>query len=222
MSALAHPRVGGVRGVAEVTTFVQDIDYDAKGQREKIVYGNGATTEYAYDPLTFRLTHMVTTRGGDADLLQDLRYTFDPAGNINVYSCELLFPFIAGSATFPHSYPENDPQHGVNVDYRTFPGGTWAPYDMGATLGHEIGHVTAQHGNQRISQQQLFNAGLAIGAVAVLATLAVVAWWVLRHGVRPLATMTTTAASARNMAFRKRRTPSVTATISESCSPARG
>lgn len=39
--------------------------------------------------------------------------------------------------------------------------------EMAGVLGHEIGHVTAQHGNQRISQQQIFNVGLAIGAVAV-------------------------------------------------------
>lgn len=63
-----------------------------------------------------------------------------PAQYINVYSCQLLFPYIAGVATLPSSYPENDPLHGVNVDYRTLPGGTWAPYDQGATLVHEIGH----------------------------------------------------------------------------------
>lgn len=39
--------------------------------------------------------------------------------------------------------------------------------EMAGVMGHEIGHVTAQHGNQRISEQQIFNVGLAIGAVAV-------------------------------------------------------
>lgn len=39
--------------------------------------------------------------------------------------------------------------------------------EMAGVLGHEIGHVTARHGNQRISKQIGFNVGLALGAVAV-------------------------------------------------------
>lgn len=38
---------------------------------------------------------------------------------------------------------------------------------MAGVLGHEIGHVTAQHGNQRISSQLLYNAGLVVTAVIV-------------------------------------------------------
>ncbi|MFT3771558.1 MAG: SpvB/TcaC N-terminal domain-containing protein [Minicystis sp.] len=72
-----------VRGAAGWTTFVDDIDYDAKGQREKIVYGAGATTtEYTYDPLTFRLTRLKTKRASDDAVLQNLAYTYDPVGNI--------------------------------------------------------------------------------------------------------------------------------------------
>jgi RHS repeat-associated protein len=59
---------------------VKNIDYDAKGQRIQIEYGNGAKTEYAYDEKTFRLTDMKTARGGA--VLQDLFYTYDPVGNI--------------------------------------------------------------------------------------------------------------------------------------------
>ena len=44
------------------TPFVTNIDYDAKGQRTLIQYGNGAATAYDYDPKTFRLTHLKTTR----------------------------------------------------------------------------------------------------------------------------------------------------------------
>ena len=47
------------------TPFVTDIDYDAKGQRTLIDYGNGVRTTYDYDPLTFRLTHLQTTRGAE-------------------------------------------------------------------------------------------------------------------------------------------------------------
>src|SRR6185503_1669250 len=45
---------------------VANIDYDAKGQRQRIDYKNGATTFYAYDPLTFRLTQLLTRRSAAA------------------------------------------------------------------------------------------------------------------------------------------------------------
>jgi RHS repeat-associated protein len=69
-----------LRGANASTSFVDNIDYDAKGQRVRIEYANGAETTYAYDPFTFRLTHLQTRRGTDA--LQDLHYTYDPTGNI--------------------------------------------------------------------------------------------------------------------------------------------
>jgi len=55
---------------------VDDIAYDAKGRRTSITYRNGVTTTYRYDADTFRLT-AVRTPG-----LQDLHYTYDPAGNV--------------------------------------------------------------------------------------------------------------------------------------------
>lgn len=63
-------------------TFVSNIDYNAKGQRTHIVYGNGARTAYTYDENTFRLTQLRSTRNSGADVLQELNYTFDPVGNI--------------------------------------------------------------------------------------------------------------------------------------------
>ena len=71
-----------IRGAVAWTTFVDDIDYDAKGQRERIEYGNGTFTEYTYDPLTYRLTRLKTTRSSDSTVLQNLRYVHDPVGNI--------------------------------------------------------------------------------------------------------------------------------------------
>jgi len=35
---------------------------------------------------------------------------------------------------------------------------------LAAVLGHEVGHVLAQHGNERMSQQQLTNVALAVAA----------------------------------------------------------
>ncbi len=71
-----------LRGAPAATAFVADIDYNAKGQRVLIEYGNGVRTESDHDPLTFRLRNLKTTRAADHALLQDLTYTHDPAGNI--------------------------------------------------------------------------------------------------------------------------------------------
>ncbi|MGF1614664.1 MAG: SpvB/TcaC N-terminal domain-containing protein [Gammaproteobacteria bacterium] len=79
------------------TAFVTNIDYDAKGQRKRIDYRNGVSTFYDYDPLTFRLVHLLTRR--DAVVFRDdcpqspltdwpgcqvqnLHYAYDPVGNI--------------------------------------------------------------------------------------------------------------------------------------------
>jgi RHS repeat-associated protein len=75
------------------TPFVTNVDYDAKGLRTLIHYANGAATTYEYDARTFRLTRLKTTRTqaqnglssqifNSPAIVQDLRYTYDPAGNI--------------------------------------------------------------------------------------------------------------------------------------------
>jgi RHS repeat-associated protein len=105
-ASVIHPsyNVGGLldgvtvapAGAAD-SVFISNIDYDAKGQRELIAYGNGATTQYSYDADTYRLTRLLTTRDQSTlgarvrgllglqnakDVLQDLNYIYDPAGNI--------------------------------------------------------------------------------------------------------------------------------------------
>jgi hypothetical protein len=69
-------------GAATATDFVKDINYDAKGQRESIIYGNNVKTNYTYDKYTFRLIKLFTIKKDSPDALQDLNYTYDPVGNI--------------------------------------------------------------------------------------------------------------------------------------------
>lgn len=74
-----------VRGAVTATDIVTNIDYNARGQRTLIAYGNGSETEYTYDPKTFRVRRIHTERPNtDPDLrtVQDLRYHYDPSGNI--------------------------------------------------------------------------------------------------------------------------------------------
>lgn len=69
-----------LRGAEIATPFITNIDYDARGRRQFIAYGNGTKTSHKYDPLTLRLTQLKTLRGEVA--LQDFQYTYDPTGNI--------------------------------------------------------------------------------------------------------------------------------------------
>ena len=79
-AALLEGVSANVRGAASETAFVSNIDYDAKGRRTLIAYGNGTETRYAYDDITQRLTRLQTT---DATrTFQDLAYTYDAVGNI--------------------------------------------------------------------------------------------------------------------------------------------
>ncbi len=82
-----------LRGAGNATTFVSNIDYNARGQRILIEYGNGASTTYTYDRQMFRTAQIFTARGAafPDDCLQppdppcgpqNLHYTYDPAGNI--------------------------------------------------------------------------------------------------------------------------------------------
>ena len=82
-----------LRDANDWTSFVRNINYNAKGQRELIQYAikdknnnfdenNYIETKYEYDPKTFRLIQLKTTRTTDNKKLQDFNYTYDPVGNI--------------------------------------------------------------------------------------------------------------------------------------------
>jgi RHS repeat-associated protein len=69
------------------TKFVTDIQYEPDGKRSSIAYGNGVKTVYNYD-VQHMLRRQFTTRdnGRATDTFQDLRYTYDPTGNITEIS----------------------------------------------------------------------------------------------------------------------------------------
>ena len=86
-----------LQGAATATRFVDNIDYNAKGQRERIDYGNGARTDLQLRPRDLPPDPPVhdPRRGLPGGLprdrpqgdwpgcaIQNLRYTYDPAGNI--------------------------------------------------------------------------------------------------------------------------------------------
>lgn len=66
---------------SEVKSYIKNIDYNEKGQRSKIEYGNGVITEFSYDKETFRLKKFKSRRK-NGDPLQEWHYNYDPVGNI--------------------------------------------------------------------------------------------------------------------------------------------
>ncbi|EEQ10060.1 Insecticidal toxin complex protein [Yersinia mollaretii ATCC 43969] len=65
--------------------IVRSLTYSAAGQKLREEGGNGVVTEYRYEAETQRLIGIKTTRPAQSErptLLQDLRYDYDPVGNI--------------------------------------------------------------------------------------------------------------------------------------------
>ena len=63
----------------------------------------------------------------------------DPAHNLNIYTCKPS-QGILGYAYLPSTFPEDDYRHGVVLLYSSLPGGSAAPYNLGDTGTHEVGH----------------------------------------------------------------------------------
>jgi hypothetical protein len=67
------------------------------------------------------------------------KHAVDPATTLNVYTCRPTAS-VLGYAWFPNDWTEADPMHGVVIHYASMPGGTFARFNEGDTLTHEVGH----------------------------------------------------------------------------------
>ncbi len=70
-----------MRGATTASPIVTNIDYNARGQRTNVSYGQGIATQYTYDDRTHMVMRVLTTNSGGTRL-QDLNYTYDPVHNI--------------------------------------------------------------------------------------------------------------------------------------------
>jgi RHS repeat-associated protein len=153
-----------LRGTGTPVAFVTDIDYDAQGRREKIVYANGVTTTYTYDAATSRLTRLLSTRPATADttaallfanpsVVQDLRYSYDPAGNItrirdaaqktiihdgqvvdaaSTFVCDALYRLVEATGREHTGQTAFDTNPGTGLRDRPFLGLRASPFDLKA------------------------------------------------------------------------------------------
>ncbi|MDD3905374.1 MAG: toxin TcdB middle/N-terminal domain-containing protein [Candidatus Omnitrophica bacterium] len=81
--AYVYNKQGGIATVTgeQGASYVSSVSYNANGQIEHIVYGNGTSTDYAYDPYNFRLDQLKTF-DPQKTAIQNLAYNFDPIGNV--------------------------------------------------------------------------------------------------------------------------------------------
>jgi RHS repeat-associated protein len=103
--------------VVDGTPYVNQIGYNAKGQRLIIAYGNGLMTRYTYNALTFRLTRMrtesyTTSQSGNQHTYaytsgtckQDMAYTYDKVGNILSITNAAPQSGVGGSSTLEREF----------------------------------------------------------------------------------------------------------------------
>lgn len=77
-----------IRGAGPWITFLENHGYDARRQRLFAAFGNGTRSRYSYCARTYRLARLETRRTADDALLQDLRSTYDPIGDITEHADE--------------------------------------------------------------------------------------------------------------------------------------
>lgn len=66
---------------AVIESYLTEARYNARGERRSVAGGSGAAIAYEYEPETFRLASVETTRPGSATPAQSIGYTYDPVGN---------------------------------------------------------------------------------------------------------------------------------------------
>lgn len=77
--------------------------------------------------------------GGSTFIKITNKLSIDPEHTLNIYLCGPSNG-ILGFAFFPSDFDEDSQFHGVTALYSTLPEGSAFPYDLGATIVHEVGH----------------------------------------------------------------------------------
>lgn len=95
---------------------------------------NPSTVKTVDKPAWFNMGH-----GSVAERQAKTELHVPPENNLNLYTAELQGG-ILGWATFPNDLAGDRVMDGVVILWTTFPGGSEAPYNLGQTCTHEVGH----------------------------------------------------------------------------------
>jgi Pregnancy-associated plasma protein-A len=124
-----HDGPAGLLTQATVDAQIQELNNNYAGYGYSFVLGQ---TDFTDNPAWFNLQTSADESAMKAAL------AVYPAQTLNIYSC-IPYGYL-GFSYFPYSFPESSVEHGVFIDYRSVPGGSAFPYDLGRTATHEIGH----------------------------------------------------------------------------------
>ena len=70
-----------MRGEEAPRQYIKSLVFNEKRQKCRIVYGNDVSVKYTYDPLSFRVVRVFSSKRS-GEVLQDLNYTYDAVGNV--------------------------------------------------------------------------------------------------------------------------------------------
>lgn len=101
--------------------------------------GTGFTFTLASVDRTGNRNWFTMTPGSSKETNAKNSLAITPATRLNFYTCK-PGQGLLGWATFPWSYAQTDKRHGVVCHYASVPGGNLAPYNLGRTAVHEVGH----------------------------------------------------------------------------------
>lgn len=119
-----------------------DIPASQITQQISVLNAAYASTGWAFNLVaTDRTTNAswYTATGGTAETQMKNALRQGSADDLNIYSNNMGGGLL-GWATFPSSYTSSPKMDGVVILFSSLPGGTAAPYNLGDTATHEIGH----------------------------------------------------------------------------------
>ncbi len=147
-----HPGFGSLRAITTIPVAVHVVrsSTGAWDITDTQINNQIAVLNAAYANTNFRFTLSSVDRtnntawsqhtmGSSNESAMKNALAISPATTLNLYSCNIGGGLL-GYATFPWSYAENSNMHGVVCLYSSFPGGSAAPYNLGDTATHEVGH----------------------------------------------------------------------------------